>query len=945
MFAALAPLFAKLAPVLGKSAPALIAGGSNILSGVLGSKGIGEQNRIFQQFMEHSLTQAGYSRDRVDEILGPVREGNLSASDLFKQLTLGDGENPGMLPTSFNQQQDFLRQISDPDFFRQSSMTPQMQEDLDRMRTTRDRLDPAYDFMYSILGDQGRTPESSQLLDRLFDQYGGAGIHELLNTGNEILQNRGGTEFTQNTQQRANEVLNAFGSTPATQGGGGVAFDVLANRGYTPSLNNMISTGQNFLDQALETGGYSPGTDQGFNLANQAFNTGQGLIDRAGVGTGYTPELYAQGGMGADLFDRMMSTGGYDPQIFDVLSQGMNFLQNPGQFNAAFDFLNEAPGGGGFVAPQIQAAAANITDPTFEGLSADALRTRAQAADDFAAGGRTDLTGAMAKNVMDILQGRASSILSPEAMIAFAKDQAATSGQAASEKAIRDAVNRGLGPGSVASGGQSGAALRDFYFDRARLESKAVQDALLRNQELKLAEQGMAHSSGAATAGAENQRYGTAGNVVSNLEGVDASRYGSFMGAQGAANAARVSAAGQQNQVGIANAQLQMEMARLAQAQQLARAQGISGLMNNVLSSGTNLSTSGLNNATQRFTTGTGQALDAVSQMNQIAANRFGTEAGIYNTDMSAGTALTGQGIAGTNAAEQNAINRFTSMLQPRDLMIAGENNATTRMGQGANLLVDILNNENARAQIYGTLGVNAGQQEINRMLAGAGMLDQFSNNQNNAAQNIINVLGLNSQREFNALTGITNVAGTQGSLGNNIFGNQIAAQNQGLNQALGFADANNRAINTGLTAAGMGLDGWRTANSNLLGAAGVYGGMFGASMPNVSGGGFTNPNLAWMDTLKGAAQGAGSIDWTDLLKSGAKSTPAAGSSTGADPTGTSVLRIPGYTPQPYMQFTPTFTAPQPQSANPYAQSFNPYMNFGTNNFTMTQNPQGGMNV
>lgn len=921
------PALAKLAPILGKAAPALIGAGANIFSGALGAGAANQQNDILRRFMENALTQAGYSRDRVDEILGPVREGNLAASDIFQQLLLGSGDAPGMLPTSFNQQQDLLQQISNPDFFRQSSMTPGMQEDLDRMRTTRDRLDPAYDFMYSILGDQGRTPESSQLMDRLFDQYGGAGLHELRNVGNEILQNRGGTEFTQNTQQRANEVLNAMGSTPATQGGGGVAFDVLANQGYTPSLNNMIGTGQNFLDQAMATGGYSPGTAQGFDLSNQAFNTGQGLINNAGVGTGYTPELYAQGGMGADLFERMMSSGGYDPQIMDVLGQGMSMLQNPGQFNSAFDFLNLGGPGGGITAPQIQAAMAQISDPTFEGLSADALRTRSQAADDFAAGGRTDLTGAMAQNVMDILGGRSSTIMSPEMMMAFAKDQAATTGQAASEKAMRDALNRGLGPGSVASGGQSGAAMRDFFFDRARLESQAVQDAMLRNQELRLAEQGMAHQSGAATAGAENQRYGTAGNVVSNLEGVDASRYGSFMGAQGAANAARVSAAGQQNQVGIANAQLQMQAAQMEQAQKLAQAQLIGNLMGQTMGSGTNLATAGLGNATQRFTTGTGQALDAVSQMNQIAANRFGTEANIYGTDMGAGTALMGQGIAGTNAAEQNAINRFTSMLQPRDLMIAGEANATQRMGQGADLLTNILNNENARAQIYGTLGVNAGQQEINRMLAGAGMLDQFSQNQNQSAQNIMNLLNLNSNREFNAVTGITNLAGTQGALGNNIFGNQIQAQNQGLNQATAFADANNRAINTGLAASGQALQGWGQANQNLLGAAGVYGGMFGASMPNVSSPGFANPNAGWQQAAQNVAQAAGGINWTDLLKSGA-SPAASNTAGGADPTGTSVLRIPSYTPQNFLPFTPSYG--QPQSSNPYApgSSVTPYMNF-----------------
>lgn len=283
------------------------------------------------------------------------------------------------------------------------------------------------------------------------------------------------------------------------------------------------STGTNLLQQLIS------GQNGSKDLANQVF-----------AGGGWTP----QGQQGFDQISSLLNG------TLTGTNQGVNAMNSLFSNGGSTDFTSQFQNGArqtlsnGGMTPTLNAAGAPLTGILNAGgdtknndilrqFGLDALQTGGytknsqagsnSALDTVLNGGNTAQT--------DALQGRGLELLGREALLplgqvlSMSRDQAGAATLQQAEKARREAMNRGGGPGSTVANGLQNQAYADFADQAARNESDAATKALLGQQQLQQNEQLAGGQIATGGANAATSRFGTGGDLLSSLESGATNRY------------------------------------------------------------------------------------------------------------------------------------------------------------------------------------------------------------------------------------------------------------------------------------------------------------------------------------------------------------------------------------------------------------------------------------
>lgn len=280
-------------------------------------------------------------------------------------------------------------------------------------------------------------------------------------------------------------------------------------RGYLPEIERRLLAADPEAAYRIFSGGlYSP-SGQDFSqtigeLATQVFQGGgwtpgqQFLRDvLSPISLGETPEQRALGSAAMNL----LGAGGENPFVRSLMSGALSGLGSQGMTP---DLRSVSGIGQGLL------AAGGATGLT------ESLGTAG--ANILAAGGRTPATDVLTE--IGLRRYAENALLPTETVLGIAADTAARRIRDQAEAASRRALARGGGP-AVISGLQNQAAA-DFADESARLQAAAIQDALLKQQELKLRQQ--AAGLEGATAGEQlmQRLLGLGGEFTSAAERAEA---------------------------------------------------------------------------------------------------------------------------------------------------------------------------------------------------------------------------------------------------------------------------------------------------------------------------------------------------------------------------------------------------------------------------------------
>lgn len=316
--------------------------------------------------------------------------------------------------------------------------------------------------------------------------------------------------------------------------------------GQSPETQNFFS----------KTNDMSQGTSvpqQGLqNTANNIFSQGgQGPLSQSyqnaaaqGI-TGMNPYLQSIMGAAQGMFGNQGQTGPTNAGIQDALGMSRN-----GGSTGALDYLS---GTGQNVLAQ------NGLTPTGAAGESAALNVLSN-------GGATPTT--------DFLQGRGADLASRESLLpqglvaSMASNRAATDYSNNMQAAQKQALARGGGPGATVANGLQNSAMAEYADKGAEGEAKAVQDALVQQQQLQLAQAAQGANMAEQGGGLQNTRFGTAANTLSNLEGVASNRFNTGANSiTGASNAATNRAGtGLSSLNNLAGLQTQRELGGMSQA-------------------------------------------------------------------------------------------------------------------------------------------------------------------------------------------------------------------------------------------------------------------------------------------------------------------------------------------------------------------------------------------
>ncbi len=296
------------------------------------------------------------------------------------------------------------------------------------------------------------------------------------------------------------------GLLPGAQGQTDLARQVFAGGGWTPqsqqSFDNLsgLMYGQGSQQQGLN------------NMANNIFGSnGQSqnplwtsIMNAAAQGmTGTNPALqYAQRGaenifnqqgqtgptnQGIDAASGMYANGGMTPALNQLQGTGFNVLGNNG------------------LTP---------TGTQGENAALQVLNTQ----------GQTPTTQGLQNRGLDL--ANRESLLPMDLVASMAHDRASTDYANNAQAATRQALARGGGPGATVANGLQNQGLADYADKGSQAEAKAVQDALVQQQQLQLQQAGMGANMAEQGGALQNNRFGTAASTLTGLENVAANRFG-----------------------------------------------------------------------------------------------------------------------------------------------------------------------------------------------------------------------------------------------------------------------------------------------------------------------------------------------------------------------------------------------------------------------------------
>lgn len=724
-------------------ASAAIAAALGVVPGVLG--GI-LNSRAQGRVASNQVDLLNYYRQLVEQAIGPG--GMYSQNwDPARDAILNLLQNPNRAGSPTSQYQDLATQFQDRvsgTNFLPTTVTGTTQENINNLNSTLARSQDTYDTLSQIIGNQGFTGESSNIIAHLLgNATGGEGTLPFLRDFvTETLGNRGQTAENQTLLQRLVDVANAGGATGVTQGlqgaGSSLLERVLSGQPTNSLTAGLLNTGNNLLSNYGST---AP-------LTQQLANNGQQLFTSAMASTpsGNTPGLDQLRQNGQGLFDYMIANGGVVNDFFaPAFGQGLSLLQNAGQLDPVSQALLQAAGGIGAGLGSFHVGAA----PSPSSVES----------------GRTDLTSYLADRMRGIYSGTESPLLSMDRMQSMARDTAGNAQAGLLYNAMEQAANRGAIPGSSLGGGALNRFLLENSNTIAREMAQASNQAALTRQALGLQERGQADQLGLGIAGAENQRY--AANV-SRANSIDNDAVQRYLGELSASTSGR-------NAGLAAQAQLLSALSSSSASRYNTAVSGGAGLLNSVLG-----------NTSTNFNTNIGNALQSLLGAEQVDANRFNTSTQARSQDLS--TAL--QSILGAgNQQVSRDSNLLSTVLPFLSNVNTNEVTNTNNLGTLAhNLFQTASTDELGRLAAYGSIGGAADNRTLQRLMAGLQGNEQF----NSDTLNFLNSAGaLNTQASTNLMNALSMRGTTQGQDANLINliqqmqGGDFARQRQGTQDTL----------------------------------------------------------------------------------------------------------------------------------------------------------------
>jgi hypothetical protein len=758
-------------------------------------------------------------------------------------------------------------------------------------------FDNAINFASNNLAAAQSDPRYSNMFDYLAQFGQGNNPYSLGTTdvSNELLGNRGNTAYNMTGIQNAGNAQATGGFNPQNQGLFNAGNDLFASGGYNPALQQFSQFANTNMGSLLpgQTQRASQGDMLGANGQNAINALMQGgstpfsqLLAQAQQGTGGSFNApVAQQGIGQGQINAAFNQGlqsGYTPQNMQTFGQGSQGLQQLLNRNGDIDNINSAA---------MQAFSGNLPGGDAFGGALEGILGSLMAAGNggfniSGGGGGGGASGASAGQMgpMDpTLQQYLNRglelfnndpLLSMDDMSAMARDSAATAARQRAEQVQRYAAARGGGGFLVNSGAQN-QTFADFAEEMARAESEAVNQARLRRQELGLQQQMQGGALGlqASQADTGRQQVQASRDIASANNATQASVANS--------NAA-TAAAGQNLQAQIASAQ--MRQAALQAAAQTAlgargqnydrSGQGLNallqaqGLANDRGGIFAQTALGALNSADQRYGAGLSilpglaanntnqqlgltnaglqsqlgnRELDVQSMLGVLGA---GSQYALGNRQIDSGNqqavlsgALGASGLANDLYGTQlGANNQAMNILA--NLGLGSEGLVSGRIGQGIGAMGQAGQNANNNLNIFGQIGNQAEQSQLQRMGLGADMLNNGMGNQLNAFGMLGNGLGQQYGVSNNAANTLGGLLGQQGNIWGNMYGFDLNRQQLGQN-AYNSAFQNALGLgNLGLGYTNMGANALSGLNSNVISnmntGLGQYGGVassFGRNM------------------------------------------------------------------------------------------------------------------
>lgn len=543
-------------------------------------------------------------------------------------------------------------------------------------------------FMSAFTGEEGSQAQLQQLLKQypgMIDQLLGSGSDPFGRGSNDGMraiqeQNLNNRGMFQTGADLAGQVFAGGGWTPGRSGSQDRFMDMLNGQGA--EMGTLGDVGTSLLGRRGQTAVTQGFQDRGMEALNRGGMNDQ--IQRAWAGAGAL--LDPEGRTGAlDALQR----GGLG--MFG--NQGMN-SQNSALFNRGLSGLS-----GGALGTAGLTEAGGMAE--LAGLQ------------DIQAGGRTDLSEALAGRGMDLANREA--LLPMEQVVQFAREDAARNTEGAFKRAQRQALARGGGSGAVvAAGGAEGDAMSEWADTASRSVSDAARQAMLGQQALQLQQMNTGAGMAGNAGGLENSRYGAASNLVQGMEGNATQRYQADAGIAGGALSNALGFAGLGSQTALS--------AQDQESQRFLRALGLMPELSNAAANQMNaygnlaLGAGWLENSRM----GTG-----MSALNSYNQNRLGA-GGLMNSS------ITDQGNYALNAG--NLQNAFGNSFQ----------------NSGNNYYDQMLRS--------GAFGAGLNQAQMGAYQTNLSNVSGYnSNNAAGAQQNLQNLLNLGGQGLSWAQAGLTN--------------------------------------------------------------------------------------------------------------------------------------------------------------------------------------------
>jgi len=891
-----------------------------MLAGPLVGAGIGQVGSILGSILQNS--QFNKSRqDRLNagnNLLDYVNDNALPdgyMANAFQQLLLEyldkskdyEGKSSGLLDMLYSGIGDYRSNFDKINTAADPSQNPTLQFLRSQLEQNGGQLNDAITSALGIAQNGGSTPNSQGLFDTLMGHGSTANpyIANLLDIGGYMMQNGGMTPYTQNAADVAGYFIRNGGMDGNTQNLYDAGF---ANRdaaqGGIKRADNLTQTGQQTLGfgqdlirQMMSSGGYDPNGQQQFQTGMAGINgmrdffaqdpmsvlgaTGQqavnGLMNNPFTQQGFDttqatlanflnrPNISAndQGIINASSLGAFGNAPGFAENMDlaqgaagqDINALAPWFSQFASQGN---DLMSQLMSGGGGFMNSISAGGGGGGSVSYSPMSRDLGPVDPQI--------QASLEKALAEFEKNPLMG-------DQEVMSFARDNAGTAARQAA-LAAQQRAQKLNGPAPTIASGNADSAIKSFADEAMALQAKSVQDALMKNSEMKLARSGQQSDLAKALAQIKLGREQIFGNM--NIADSENALRASTANAQLAD-----SAAGRSLQAQIANAQNNKGLAELAASifgglmgsattqrgqnvqSQVAGLGSLADIMNANSASQKNYldaMSAAAGRGQQQYNANLGAASDALGQLGQYGTQRNNAMTSVLGALGDASGQITSRGnnmmdnyTSLVNSAGNNAASRFgAGMGAGADIMstgmggmnagMTGYNSAIDNMNKALGISTGALGIANDRLANYANIFKTTTDDATARMGLGANMTNQGLTNMRGFLDSAGNVL--KDQQAYGL---------GMGQIGANLAQTRQGAVDNYGNTALGFAnnDLNNRTLmNTSFNDYLKNLAGGLTANNQswqlgtapytgvldlmgnyLLGAQGLmgnYAGLFG---------------------------------------------------------------------------------------------------------------------